>query len=186
MRRVMQCAAAATLLGCVTAGAADFPNPLPPDKYHVEKLPQKYPTGWAFLNYASERIELRHVGSDSREVKGNIPARESTTLLISDRRPELDVAATVWARNTRGARTDYITVYDKETLNAIGEIVLPGGKRALMTALDGQSAFTDDQRMELVFNFTPASSVTVVDLINRKVLGEVQIPGCSLIYPTGV
>jgi methylamine dehydrogenase heavy chain len=39
--------------------------------------------------------------------------------------------------------------------------------------------------MELVFNFTPASSVTVVDLINRRVLGEIDIPGCSLVYPTG-
>jgi len=46
-------------------------------------------------------------------------------------------------------------------------------------------AFTDDERLGLVFNFTPASSVTIVDLVKRKVLGEVEIPGCSLIYPTG-
>jgi methylamine dehydrogenase heavy chain len=37
----------------------------------------------------------------------------------------------------------------------------------------------------LVFNFTPASSVTVVDLVNRKAVGEVDIPGCSLVYPSG-
>jgi methylamine dehydrogenase heavy chain len=62
---------------------------------------------------------------------------------------------------------------------------LPGGKRALITAMEGLTTFTDDQRMELVFNFTPASSVTVVDLVNRRVLGDVEIPGCSLVYPTG-
>jgi methylamine dehydrogenase heavy chain len=39
--------------------------------------------------------------------------------------------------------------------------------------------------MALVFDFTPASSVTVVDLVKRTVLGDVEIPGCSLIYPTG-
>jgi methylamine dehydrogenase heavy chain len=85
----------------------------------------------------------------------------------------------------RGTRTDFITIYDTQTLNAIGEIVLPGTKRALITAMEGLLTFTDDQRMALVFNFTPASSVAVVDLIKRQVLGEVDIPGCSLVYPSG-
>jgi methylamine dehydrogenase heavy chain len=72
------------------------------------------------------------------------------------------------------------------TLSPIGEIVLPGAKRALITPMQGLIAFTDDQRMALVFNFTPASSVTVVDLTKRQVLGEVETPGCSLVYPSGV
>jgi methylamine dehydrogenase heavy chain len=70
-------------------------------------------------------------------------------------------------------------------MNAAGEIVLPGAKRALMTAMEGMFAFTDDQRMALVFNFTPAASVTVVDLVKRQLLGEIDIPGCSLVYPSG-
>ena len=54
-----------------TAIANEFPVPLPADStLKVETLPAKYPTGWAFLNYAGDRIELRNVGSDSREVKG--------------------------------------------------------------------------------------------------------------------
>ena len=53
------------------AQAAEFPTPLPNDvTKKVETLPAKYPTGWAFLNYAGDRIELRNVGSDGREVKG--------------------------------------------------------------------------------------------------------------------
>jgi methylamine dehydrogenase heavy chain len=51
--------------------------------------------------------------------------------------------------------------------------------------MDGMMAFTDAERMALIFNFTPASSVTVVDLLKRQVLGDVEIPGCSLIYPSG-
>src|SRR5271165_5712863 len=156
------------LVGAVlTAGAwaAVFPNPLPPDPtLKVEKLPAKYPTGWAFLNYAGDRIELRNVGSDSREVKGQLQAHDSATLLVSTTRPELYTADTVWSRGVRGTRTDFITVYDAQTLNPVDEIVLPGGKRALITAMEGLLAFTDDQRMALVFDFTPASSVTVVDL----------------------
>jgi methylamine dehydrogenase heavy chain len=184
----MRCGACAPLLLGFAgwALAADFPNPLPSEIIpRVETLPQKYPSGWAFLNYAGDRIELRNVGADSREVKGQLQAHDSATILIPDQRGELYVADTVWSRGTRGVRTDFITVYDKQTFNPIGEIVLPGGKRALITAMEGLTTFTDEQRMELVFNFTPASSVTIVDLVNRKVLGDVDIPGCSLVYPTG-
>ncbi len=181
---------AAALLICAssafTAIANEFPAPLPADStLKVETLPAKYPTGWAFLNYAGDRIELRNVGGDSREVKGQLQARDSATLLASTTRPELYIADTVWSRGVRGTRTDFITIYDAKTLNPVDEIVLPGGKRALITAMEGLLAFTDDQRMALVFDFTPASSVTVVDLVKRRVLGEIEIPGCMLVYPSG-
>ena len=187
-RRAMRaCVAAAAMAAWVPAPAlADFPTPLPAETIpKVETLPAKYPTAWSFLNYAGDRIELRNVGADSRDVKGQLQAHDSATLLIPDKRPELYVADTVWSRGSRGTRTDFITVYDTQTLNPIGEIVLPGAKRALITAMEGLIAFTDEQRMALVFNFTPASSVTVVDLVRRQVQGEVQIPGCSLVYPSG-
>jgi methylamine dehydrogenase heavy chain len=168
------------------ARAADFPTPLQPDPtLRVEKLPAKYPSGWAFLNYASDRIELRNVGADSREVKAQLQAHDSATLLVSEKLPEIYVADTVWSRGVRGTRTDFITIYDAQTMNVAGEIVLPGAKRALITAMEGLFAFTDDQRMALVFNFTPAASVAVVDLAKRQPLGEIDIPGCSLVYPSG-
>ncbi len=173
-------------LAAAAAGASEFPTPLPADPpLKVETLPSKYPTSWAFLNYAGDWIELRNVGGDSREVRGLLPVRDSATLLVADKRPEVYVADTVWSRGVRGTRTDFITIYDKQTLNAVGEIVLPGTKRALITAMEGMFAFTDDQRMALVFNFTPASSVTVVDLVKRQPVGEIEIPGCSLVYPAG-
>ena len=43
-----------------------------------------------------------------------------------------------------------------------GEIVLPGAKRGLIVPMQGMFAFADQERLALVFNFTPASSVTVV------------------------
>ncbi len=188
---IMRFARTTSMLLCLSwaaaaAGSAEFPTPLPPDPtLKVEKLPAKYPTGWAFLNYAGDRIELRNVGADSREVKAQLQARDSSTLLVSDKRPEIYVADTVWSRGVRGTRTDFITIYDSQTLNVAGEIVLPGAKRALITAMEGMMAFTDEQRLALIFNFTPAASVTVVDLVKRQPLGEIDIPGCSLIYPSG-
>jgi methylamine dehydrogenase heavy chain len=46
--------------------------------------------------------------------------------------------------------------------------------------------FTNDEKWALVANFTPTQSVSVVDLDARKVLGEIDLPGCSQIYPTGI
>ena len=94
-------------------------------------MPAHYPTTWSFLNYTGDRIELRNVGSDTREVRGQLQAHDSATLRVSGKRGEIYVADTVWSRGVRGARTDFITVYDAQSFNAIGEIVLPGTKRAL-------------------------------------------------------
>ncbi len=164
--------------------AGEFPTPLAPEKVpNVATLPAHYPTTWTFLNYSSDKIELRDVGGGGEDLKGSLQSRDSATLLVPDKRPEIYVADTVWSRGTHGVRTDFITIYDRQTFKILGEIVLPGAKRGLMTAMEGMFAFTDDQRMALVFDFTPASSVTVVDLVNRRVLGDVEIPGCSLVYP---
>jgi methylamine dehydrogenase heavy chain len=134
-------------LFAVAAAAADFPTPLPAESIpKVETLPAHYPTTWSFLNYAGDRIELRNVGADSRDVKGQLQAHDSATLLVSDKRPEIYVADTVWSRGVRGVRTDFITIYDTQTFNPVGEIVLPGAKRALITAMEGLIAFTDEQR----------------------------------------
>jgi methylamine dehydrogenase heavy chain len=178
--------AVCALLALPAAFAANFPAPLAAERVpSVLSLPAHYPQSWTFLNYASDRIELRDVGGDARAVMGQLQARDSATLLVGTKRPEVYVADTVWSRGGHGTRTDFITIYDAQTFKVVGEIVLPGGKRALITPMQGMFAFTDDERLALVFDFTPASSVTVVDLVNRKVLGDIDIPGCSLIYPTG-
>ena len=43
----------------------------------------------------------------------------------------------------------------------------------------------DEDRYLLVLNFTPAISVTVIDIEKREVLSEIPIGGCNMIYPSG-
>jgi methylamine dehydrogenase heavy chain len=91
---------------------------------------------------------------------------------------------TYFSRGTRGTRTDVVTIYDPTHLAPVGEIVIPP-KRASSMPMMGDSELTDDGRFLLIYNFTPAQSVTVVDTHSHQFVGEIETAGCALIYPTG-
>jgi len=75
-----------------------------------------------------------------------------------------------------------LTIYDKTSLAPVGEVVLPP-KRASQMPLNYHLQLVDDENIALVYNFTPATSVSVIDLPNREFLSEIPTPGCSLVYP---
>ena len=91
---------------------------------------------------------------------------------------------TYFSRGTRGQRTDVVTLYDPRKLSPVGEITIPS-KRAGTLPMVQNSAVTDDDRFLIIYNFTPAQSVSVVDLRSRKLVGEIDIAGCALVYPVG-
>ena len=91
---------------------------------------------------------------------------------------------TYFSRGTRGTRTDVVTMYDPVHLAPIGEIFIPP-KRASSMPMMGDSELTDDGRFLLIYNFTPAQSITVVDAQAHQLVGEIETSGCALVYPTG-
>jgi methylamine dehydrogenase heavy chain len=91
---------------------------------------------------------------------------------------------TYFSRGTRGTRTDVVTIYDAGTLTVLDEIVIPP-KRSSNLPMMANEVLTDDDRFLLIYNFTPAQSVTIVDTQTKKYRGEIETPGCALIYPTG-
>jgi methylamine dehydrogenase heavy chain len=91
---------------------------------------------------------------------------------------------TYFSRGTRGVRTDVVTLYDPAHLAPVGEIAIPP-KRASNMPMMGDAELTDDGRFLLIYNFTPAQSITVVDAHSRKLVGEIETAGCALVYPTG-
>ena len=91
---------------------------------------------------------------------------------------------TYFSRGTRGTRTDVVTLYDPRKLAPVTEIAIPA-KRGALLPMRAASGITDDGRFLLIYNFTPAQTVTVVDLKSRTFVGEIDIPGCAMIYPTG-
>lgn len=175
-----------TILFANTA-LADLPND--PNNL-VEKLPSSYPDTWVyahdtnFFALADGKVVIVDVASENHNYKGSLGVGQFGSFLPSSTRSELYAAETFYSRRLRGERTDVITIYDKENLRPIDEIVLPGGKRGQLVTYKGTLQFLNNEKFLLLFNFSPATSVSVIDIDQRKIVSEVQIPGCSMIYPT--
>lgn len=178
--------------GPALAQSQTFAQPLAEEPMpSVATLPADYPDSFVFvhdLHFGSildGRAAIVDVSGPAFAVKGQVPVAQFGSILPSVTGSEIYVGETFFSRMTRGERTDVISIWDKGTLAPKGEIVLPGGKRGQFVTLKNALQFTNGEKWGLVFNFTPGSSVTVVDLAGRKVLGDIDLPGCSLAYPTG-
>lgn len=173
------------------AQAEDFPNPLTAEEIpSVEVLPAQYPDSWMFVhdfNFNSmldARLAVVDLMGEQKQLKGNVPASHFAHFLMAKTSKEIYVAETYYSRMVRGERNDVITIYDRDTLSFKDEIELPDGKRGQMIQLPNNFQFTNEENWALVFNFTPASSVRIVDLKNRTILNEIDVPGCMLTFPT--
>lgn len=165
---------------------------LPPEPImKVASLPSEYPDTWVFAHdpnfdaLIAGRVSILDVAADNREYKGALDASQFATFATSKYRSELYVAETFYSKGTRGERTDLLTVYDKASLKPLDEIDLPGAKRGQVVSNKYAMQLVSKDRYLLLFNFTPAASVLVVNLQTRDIVSEVEIPGCSMIYPTG-
>jgi methylamine dehydrogenase heavy chain len=97
---------------------------------------------------------------------------------------EIYLAETYFSRGVRGERTDVLSVYDGRTLAPVAEVPLPP-KRAESYPGNASNALSDDGRLAAVFNLTPATSLSIVDVRERRFVAEVPTPGCSLVFAAG-
>jgi methylamine dehydrogenase heavy chain len=167
------------------AGAALAGDPA----MQVKSVPQPIPAHWIWVNdfvfphMVSGKAML--VDGDQGRFIGELDTGFGAMRVV----PSLDGRViyspeTYFSRGTRGERTDVVTLYDPAHLAPIGEIIVPPKRSSNMPMLSN-AQLTDDGRFLLIYNFTPAQSVTVVDTQARKFVGEVETSGCALIYPTG-
>jgi len=156
----------------------------------IETLPDSYPPHWillqdgAFFHMLNGKIIVVDADSDDPEqrVKGMVDASFIAQFYQAKSRPEMYIAESFFARGSRGERTDVISIVDKTSLTQPGEIVIPP-KRISGMPTNYHLQAVDDESILLAYNFTPATSVSVVDIVNREFLTEIPIPGCSLVYP---
>lgn len=91
------------------------------------------------------------------------------------------VAETIWSKVNRGTRQDLVSVYDSKTLKLISEIPTPG--RLIVGGFTTNFVLTDDGKTAYDYNFDPASSVNIIDMVKRKFVRAVELPGCAGMIP---
>ncbi|WP_297514415.1 amine dehydrogenase large subunit [uncultured Caulobacter sp.] len=115
--------------------------------------------------------------------KGLAPAARNAGATLSRDGGKIYFSETYWSRGDRGDRQDLLTVYDGRTLALEKEIPLPS--RLLVVPKTNQVATSEDGALAYAYAMAPASQVHVVDLAAGKVIGSVDMPGCSLAFPFG-
>jgi methylamine dehydrogenase heavy chain len=120
--------------------------------------------------------------ADTGEMQGLISLSNYTSSFEVDReRRQFYAPESYFSRGVHGDRTDVVTIYDFENLSPVAEIEIP--QKIAVLGFRHHVALLGDQRHFLVFNMTPAQSVTVVDVEDREFASEVSTPGCAMIMP---
>ncbi|HNP35951.1 MAG TPA: amine dehydrogenase large subunit [Woeseiaceae bacterium] len=177
---------------CLGASSASLADLKPEPIRQVQTLPEQYPAHWiiaqdaAFFHMSDGKFIVLDADRDSisEQYKGMFNGAQIAQFAQAHSRPEMYVVQTFHSLGHRGVRNDVLSVYDKRTLAPLADIVVPP-KRASILPTQYALQLVDDEKLALIFNFTPATTVSVVDLDKREFLNEVPIPGCALIYPTG-
>ena len=161
---------------------------LPPEEgVKVRELPLAGPH-WVFvMNPFSGTLQVTSVfavDGDALQVLGQMTGGITSAFAVSPDHTQFYMADTYYSRGARGDRTDVLTIYDARHLAPVGEVILPT-KRQLSIPDSSEMTVTPDGRFVLVANLTPATSVSVVDVQNRSVAGEIETSGCAEVLIAG-
>jgi methylamine dehydrogenase heavy chain len=181
--------AAAWALAAALAPAWAAPGKAQPPELPAETLgvvaaitaPERvYVADIAIAHIADGR--LRVFDARAGKLLGMIATGYAGNFALSAKSDEVYVATGYMSRLGRGERTDVLEVWDANTLGFKYEVVIPP-RRAQALNYRGLVRPTANGRFVLVQNATPATSITVVDLAEKKVAAEVPTPGCWGVLP---
>ena len=131
---------------------------------------------------AAEAAKTYVVDGETGKLEGMFSQGYWPNFAISPDGSAVYAADTYFEKHTRGRRQDFVVVRDARTLAVLDDILLPNG-RFLIVTKKFNFGVTPDGHYALSYNLAPRTSVSVVDLLLRKYLGEIDIPGCGLIFP---
>ena len=159
-----------------------------PEVGTTETLPENTGQQWVWLygfrapNMGDSRAFLM---DDSGHQLGQLNMGFWAKTVINARtRGEIITLETYFSRGTRGERTDVVVLYDARTLSPSREVVIPP-KRLNAVKTRHLAVLSEDEKILLVVNYTPAQSISIVDLDAGTVVEEVETPGCSVLYTAG-
>lgn len=166
------------------AAAAQAAAPVPPEPVgRVLALPPPTPHRVWIADLLFRRSAL--FDADTGAMLGMLSAGVGVIALdFAPERGEIYLAQTYYSRGSRGERTDVVTVYDDRTLAPVAEVEIPPRRADYVHAV-ASSGLLGDGRHWVVFNATPATSVSVVDVAARRFVAEIGTPGCTQVHPVG-
>jgi methylamine dehydrogenase heavy chain len=172
----------AALAQSTTAPAAPATTraPVEPEEPFTHKLPEWSPH-WGFIRGGWENGGTRIWNGDTGKMVGLVATGRWSDLAIDPKRRFIYVSETIWTKVNRGTRQDMLSVYDPVEMALVAEIPLPG--RLIIGAMKNNFVISDDGKQGFIYNFSPASSVNVVDLEKRKMAQVVELPGCASLVP---
>jgi methylamine dehydrogenase heavy chain len=186
--RTLVAALAAIAVTCASGRAARAQDDVAEPVGQVVQLPAKPGPHWFWLSDVLLHRSALYDG-DTGQMLGTITAGSpgvgfTIWPLFPPDHAHVYIPESYFSRGVRGERTDVVTIYDARTLMPQDEIVIPP-KRAEYFPGVQPNAISDDGRFVAVFNATPAQSLSIVDMQEKKLAGELQAPGCSLAYAAG-
>lgn len=171
---------------CLAMGAAqaELPTesigetvlPFPPSPHRA------YIVDVEFENFIAGRVTV--VDPEQKKMLGMVSTGFVAPSTLSHDEKTLYSADTFYSRGTRGVRTDVLTAWDTSNLRPKWEVEIPAKRASILTQKYALGTSSDD-RFVYIYNFTPSTSVTVVDTQEKKVASEIAISGCVLNYPVG-
>ena len=180
--RVGLVVAAVVLLGVVAGAGADPGSLATPERAHVARLPDP----GAHWVWVPDRL-LGHsllLDGDAGTVLGVLDTPNELMFpppLLSRSRGEVYSADIVYARGTRGPRSDFVSIYDATTLVPLAEVAVPTRLGQSNTSYAYAELLGD--RFLALFNQFPEVSVSIVDLERRAFVGAIPIAGCAGVFP---
>jgi methylamine dehydrogenase heavy chain len=165
---------------CFSLAAQVAEAQLQPEQAGVATLPA--PTESWFMIKSSEGTYL--FDGETGEMQGLMSHDWYTPAVVTLlSRGEAYYVESFYSRGVRGTREDVLTVVDMKTLTPAAEIDIPD-KTATLSFRHHIGLLGDDRHV-VIFNMTPAQSVSVVDVVDRQFVGEISTAGCAIIMPTG-
>lgn len=159
---------------------------LPVAESHVTAvLPATHPRRLFVLDTAfpaAEAAKSYIIDGETGKLEGMFSQGYWPNFAISPDGSAIYSADTYFEKHTRGKRQDYLVVRDARTLEVQKDILLPTG-RLLVVTKKYNFGVTPDGRYGLSYNLAPRTAVSVVDLKRSEYVGDIDIPGCGLIFP---
>ncbi len=152
---------------------------LQPEQIGQEVLGDPLPTWFVAKNTMGPAYVF---DSKTGDMQGLISLTPYTPSIVRHaERREIYGAEIHYERLYNGKREDILSIIDHETLAPIGEVDIPNKIASL--AFPQYIGLMSDEEHVTIFNMTPAASVTVVNVVQRKFVGEIATPGCALTMP---